>query len=290
LLFSTVFDHELTPIKNEETPAEIRELYEQTKREARVGIPSPLPSKRARLVSAESGSSYLASRESLIGPQAGSAAPKQGMDVDEVEEDFVQRTLRRAAKAKREGKAQGTQTMGPSPVKSNVSATRPRYPSEEAEEVEEAVGRNTKRKGTLASPTKKSSQATKKSTQKKDHPEDEVTRDEAFLQAISKASKSKNAIDELDREFNQLRIPKPGANGGSTVVKANVWDANHPDYTIVNDFDDGMRGNFIQIVRKDLFRKDGGRKEVGAAEEMAGKPNFKKFSKVGNDSMMTARY
>jgi hypothetical protein len=150
---------------------------------------------------------------------------------------------------------------------------------EEEEEQEEEVPLPIKGKKTKPSqaplPPKVSSQ-TVRSTQ------GEVTRDEAFLQAITKASKSKKAIDELDKEFNQLRIPKPGGAGGTKVVKANEWEAGHPDYTVLNDFDDEMRGNFIQIVRKDLFRKDGGRKEAVAGDEQdqSRKPNFKKFKKV----------
>jgi hypothetical protein len=265
---------------------EIRELYEQTKRET--GAPA---AKRARVVSAESGPSGGRSRESSLGVgRAGSVQPSEGlMDVEEeVEEDFVQRTLRRAAKAKKEGKTQTTQATQPAQVQASRAhprATRQTtVPSEDQEEEEEeevpvpSKSKKPKSSQPALRPKVSSSSQTVRSTQ------GEVTRDEAFLQAITKASKSKKAIDELDKEFNQLRIPKPGGAGGTKVVKSNEWEAGHPDYTVLNDFDDEMRGNFIQIVRKDLFRKDGGRKEAMAGDEQdqSGKPNFKKFKKVSH--------
>lgn len=291
-LFSLAFDGDLTPIKDEETPVEIRELYEQTKRETgTTGATSAPPAKRARVVSAESGPSGVRSRESSLGVgRAGSVQPSEGlMDVEEeVEEDFVQRTLRRAAKAKKEGKTQATQATQPAlapasraPPRATRHTVVPSEDEEEEEQVEEVPvpSKGKKAKSSQAPlPPKGSSSQTVRSTQ------GEVTRDEAFLQAITKASRSKKAIDELDKEFNQLRIPKPGGAGGTKVVKANEWEAGHPDYTVLNDFDDEMRGNFIQIVRKDLFRKDGGRKEAVAAagdeQDQSGKPNFKKFKKV----------
>jgi hypothetical protein len=39
-----------------------------------------------------------------------------------------------------------------------------------------------------------------------------------------------------------------------------------------------MRGNFIQIVKMDLMRKDGGRRQATTTDD--GRPNFKKFKKV----------
>jgi len=45
----------------------------------------------------------------------------------------------------------------------------------------------------------------------------------------------------------------------------------------VDQFDDDLRGNFIQIVKTDLYRKDVGRKDAVRVED--GRPNFKKFKK-----------
>ncbi len=224
--------------KTQEAAADIRKLYEQTKVES-----ARPPRKKPR----------AAARAQSVDP----------MDVDE--EDPVQATLRKAARAKKEIKGQTSQDLMPPPAQ----IPRARSPTEEPEEVEEPVP------PTRTQPRPRSTSPVKKATQPPGNP---VTTDEAFLQAIIKASKSKKAVDELDKEFNQLRIPKPGGLGGSAVVKANVWDANHPDYTIVNDFDDDLRGNFIQIIRKDLFRKDLGRTRPQRPDD--GRPNFKKFKKV----------
>jgi hypothetical protein len=127
-------------------------------------------------------------------------------------------------------------------------------------------------------------------------PSNTPTQDEAFLQAISKSRSKKKEMDELDQEFNNLRIPKPkavrGRGAGAAAAEAGGtagtagsgrkdWEA--PDYSVLNGFNDEMRGNFIQVVKVDLFRKDGGRKVgVGAGDEVGvdGRPNFKKFKKA----------
>jgi len=234
-----------------ETSADIRKLYEQTK------VRSPRPvMKRSRINTRQQ--------------------PAEPMDLDPDEEDPIQFTLKKAARLKKEGKTQTSQALMPPPAQ----ITRGRSPTEEPEEVEEPTSpKKTPPRRRTPSPVKKSTQ-TKSSTP--------VTTDEAFLKAITKASKSKKAVDELDKEFNQLRIPKPGAPGGSTVVKANVWDATHPDYTIVNDFDDDLRGNFIQIVRKDLMRKDIGTPRSERVDD--GRPNFKKFKKVRSQTQILVKF
>jgi hypothetical protein len=155
---------------------------------------------------------------------------------------------------------------------------RGRSPSEETEPLEPPRQRQPKQ----TSPIKKSTQTQTQSKKPQTIPPS--TQDTAFLTAIAKNAKSKKAVDELDKEFNQLRIPKPGANPGSHVIKASAWDANHPDWNLVNEFDDDMRGNFIQIVRMDLMRKDGGRRVAVTADD--GKPNFKKFKKVCHVSFL----
>ena len=225
--------------KTQETAADIRKLYEQTK-----AVSNGTVTKRTR---------FNAHGQSV-----------EATDLDE--EDPVQATLRKAARAKKEGRARDTQALMP-PL---AQSPQRRSPSEEPEQVEEITRPKEKR----APPRAPSPDVT--SVPNKGVPQ--MTTDDPFLQAITKASKSKKAVDELDKEFNRLRIPKPDAPGGSTVVQANVWDANHPDYTIVNDFDDDLRGNFIQIIRKDLMRKDLGTCKTARVDD--GRPNFKRFKKV----------
>jgi hypothetical protein len=234
---------------------EIKEVYDQAM-SSRADQPS-LP-KRARLASVDE-------REQTP------VDTQQALDVMEVDGDegldFVEKTLKDAAKAKKVGR-QASHILMPPPTQLPIKAKSKRTgrsPSEETEPLEPARQNKT-------SSIKKSTQKTQTIPPS--------TQDTAFLTAIAKHTKSKKAIDELDKEFNQLRIPKPGANPGSNVIKASAWDANHPDWNLVNEFDDDMRGNFIQIVRMDLMRKDGGRKVAGSVDD--GKPNFKKFKKVSS--------
>lgn len=251
---------------------EIQEVYEQAMQSRSDRQPPP---KRARLASVDEGGSADPSREATPASTLGG----DGMDLDgdgEEQLDFVEKTLRQAAKAKKEGRHPSGQLMPPpAQIPNKTKTTRQRTtrsPSEESEQLEEPP-RKSKR---AQSPVKQSIAQSTKAPNGTAHPP--ATQDKAFLQAIAKNAKSRKAIDELDKEFNQLRIPKPGANPGTNVVKASAWDASHPDWNIVNDFDDEMRGNFIEIIRVDLMRKDGGRKEPAIHND--GRPNFKKFKKV----------
>ena len=243
---SSVFDLDIEKFeedrKTQEAAADIRKLYEETKVES-----AKPPTKRY----------WTAVRSESLEP----------MDVEV--EDPVQATLKKAARVK---KQKNDQVSMPPPAQ----LPRHRSPTEETEEVEE-IGQleQSKKSSRQASPQRQSSPSIKETQQDGT----EVSKDEAFLQAITKASRSKKAVDDLDKEFNQLRIPKPGMMGGTAVVKANVWDASHPDYSIVNDFDDNLRGNFIQIIRKDLMRKDLGRSKPSCIAD--GRVNYKKFKKVG---------
>jgi hypothetical protein len=256
----TIPEHSTIPSTQDMRP-EIKEVYDQAM-SSRADQP-PLP-KRARLASVDE------SREQTP------IESQTQMEVDEGDEglDFVEKTLKDAAKAKKEGR-QASRILMPPPTQlpSNTKTRRTgRSPSEETEPLEPP--RRPKATSPLKRPTQKT-QTIPPSTQ-----------DTAFLTAIAKNAKSKKAVDELDKEFNQLRIPKPGANPGSNVIKASAWDANHPDWNLVNEFDDDMRGNFIQIVRMDLMRKDGGRRVASGVDD--GKPNFKKFKKVANASFASA--
>lgn len=248
---------------------EVMEIYEQ----AMSKTDRPSAPKRARLAQIDEEND----RGTRDNTPASTQLTNDGMDLDEEEEplDFVQHTLRQAAIAKKEARQPSGVLMPPPaqiPTKRKNGRNATRSPSEETEMIEPP------RKG--RSPIKKSTQQKSSTTTKppagQSHPP--ATQDNAFLQAIAKNVKSRKAIDELDKEFNQLRIPKPGANPGQNVVRASAWDANHPDWNIVNDFNDDLRGNFIEIIRVDLMRKDGGRKEAMTTDD--GRPNFKKFKKV----------
>lgn len=244
--------------KKNEVSAEIRELYEQTKAESANALQ---PAKRRRLNSED----IDMGRDSRATSRSGDPDPDSqdtGMDVDEGEvEDPIQRQLRRAREARiNSQKPPSKSTMGPPPPRTA--------------KVAESV---------IDQPSKQTSKASQVSTQqsrkKKGGTEDvitgETTKDDAFLQAITKASRTKKAVDELDKEFNNLKIPKANQKKQPEIP---VWREEHPDYNLVADFDNDLRGNFMKIIRKDLFRKDGGRKDSPVTND--GRPNFKKFKKV----------
>ncbi|OCF42159.1 hypothetical protein I317_04010 [Kwoniella heveanensis CBS 569] len=255
-------------IKAEERAADIRSLYEQTKSGS--FAPSHHVSKRPRLATVDS--------EESGGSASTRARQDDAMDVDESEESATG-IVGRSTRSKR---ATSTERM---PPPAQPSRRRIRSPSaEEDEEEEEVVESRTAGKapprwhGTEAehaSPSK-SAALKHKSQSQAARSSGGPSKDEAFLQAISKSAKSRKAIDELDREFNQLRIPKP--NGATAVVRANEWESNVPDYALLNDADDELRGNFIQIIRRDMFRKDLG-KDKQSERVDDGRPNFKKFKK-----------
>ncbi|WVR03162.1 hypothetical protein IAU60_000152 [Kwoniella sp. DSM 27419] len=227
-------------LKAEEQAASIRELYEQTK----AGSFAPHHvSKRPRLATVESQDSSLSRGD-------------EPMSVDGESLSSATTVLGKNARSRR---PPSPELVVPPPAQRTRTL---RSPSEDEEE--EALE--------VRSAPAKSQRLADKSAAKPSGP----TKDEAFLQAINKSTKSRKAVDELDKVFNQLRIPKP--TGGSLLVKANEWEASHSDYAILNDMDDDLRGNFIQIVKKDLFRKDQG-KDRTAERVDDGRPNFKKFKK-----------
>ncbi|KAK4684742.1 hypothetical protein P7C73_g5427, partial [Tremellales sp. Uapishka_1] len=239
------FDHlessvtSLADRKKEETNAEAQELYQQL----RAGI-EPAP-KRARLETGESSRRETPSRDVEI-------------DMDNDEEDFVHRTLRKK-KPVLEVPPPGQRSRS-TPIE---EAAEEDEPVEPVEAVESAVTRP-------PVPTPKP---------KKDVPKDPkagVSKDEAFLQAISKHTKGKKALDQFDKEFNKLRIAKPGVHGKGQL--RNAWEVQGDNYDLVRDFEDDLTGNFITIVRKDLLRKDLGKdREAQTIDD--GRPNFKKFKK-----------
>ena len=318
--------------EDSETPAEIRELYEATKRTSRV------PPRKTRAASRDlaedvdmdaagpstrrstrSGSArrseppeedgYAATQgQNGVSSQSQGIALEDVMEVDGEDEDFVQRTLKSVAAAKKSSRSNAltnTSSQLAMPPPQNIPATRRRSGSadeEESERVEPKRARiapNAKQSASskVASAIDRAAQMDVDDEEQEEVEEpsasNQPTQDTAFLQAITK-SRSKKALDEMDKEFNNLKIPKPatkasatgknGIFGNGNAVEAGAsengskgkWDG--PDYSVLNDFSDEMRGNFIQVVKMDLYRKDGGRKE--SQEDVSGKPNFKKFKKV----------
>ena len=269
--------------KEEENAAEVRRIYEQTKAE------SSRPSKRQKaspetIEEVEELAPAAHTRSHNHSDATASAQPNEPpaplamiIDDDGDEEDPVQQTLRRGREAKRSG-AKRVAVPVPAQQPPNRSA---RSPSEEPEQVEVSARASTSRS---ALPTESTapisvsepsgpSVASGQASGSRHVPlrASQVDRDETFLRAITKASK-KSGMEELDKEFDQLRIPK---SRGQPVQ--NQWQM-HPDWNLVTEFEDDLRGNFIQIIRKDLFRKDEGRPDAARVDD--GKPNFKKFRKV----------
>lgn len=255
-------------LKKQETANEIRELYEQSKRES-ASLASMPPAKRARREGPDS-----------IAEEAESVRTRESredlMEID-AENDFVTRALR-SARVKKEPISPAKRTKSPEkgaqpPSKKVLTSDQARRArrassSEDDEPVEEPRSRSKSSAAAKSapSPAKRGAKATV------------MTTDENFLQAVAKAKRKNKEMEELDREFNELRIPKANNKRGTDpAVRANHISDNGPDYGILNDFDDDMRGNFIQVVRRDLFRKD-----TPKVPQMVddGRPNFKKFKKV----------
>ncbi|WVQ82608.1 hypothetical protein IAT38_004739 [Cryptococcus sp. DSM 104549] len=95
--------------------------------------------------------------------------------------------------------------------------------------------------------------------------------DTAFLAAIEESRKKRAAAEKLEKGFGQLAIYDPKGQGGNE---------REVDYGILDldDFKEEMRGNFIEVVKMPLFRKDLGEKKEREVVD-SGKPNFKKFKK-----------
>lgn len=101
--------------------------------------------------------------------------------------------------------------------------------------------------------------------------------DVAFLKAIASTKRGKKTEDDFDREFNKLKISRPDL--GSREEQEKEW-------TVLEDFGDetNVRGNFMVVVEMDVYQKDNEERQrrFGSANlEWQGKPNFKKFKKVG---------
>ena len=256
-----------TDRQKEKADAEYAALYASTTTASRQNAPAPAhtrepASKRRRLATpAESLGST---------PEEVQRAESAGMEVDADEpaeevEDPMEDLKRRTRQAREQASApprtvqKSTATMAPPPVpkRAGQSSRSTRSPSEEVERVE---------KKQLSGPRK---------------PDQDID----FLQAQQKQRKVKTLEDALDREFtkdfNRLKLTK------AKEAEKKPWERDHPDYNLVDDFDDDLRGNFIEIVRKDLYRKDLGQAAPVRVDD--GRPNFKKFKKVRAASRLSRR-
>ncbi|KAM6499381.1 proline-rich protein [Amanita muscaria] len=90
--------------------------------------------------------------------------------------------------------------------------------------------------------------------------------DSTFLKAIASTKKGKKKEDDLDRDFNNLKIARPEI------------DHREEEWNILDDFGDdtGIRGNFMVIVEMEVKER---RAKPDVAPNWQGKPNFKKFKK-----------
>lgn len=121
-----------------------------------------------------------------------------------------------------------------------------------------------------------------------------MTKDEQFLQAASKAKRKNKGIDEFDLEFNALKIAKPSKPSVASNVETTASRDRQTDeqlFRLVEDMDTSTTGNFIVIERMDLYRKDKPteRNRPSSHPEWAGKKNFKKFKQVGASVVETCK-
>lgn len=120
----------------------------------------------------------------------------------------------------------------------------------------------------------KSGGAPGKRTRSKHAQSHQIDTDPAFLTALaSRKGRKKTGEDEFDREFNKLRISKPGIHH----EEEQAWE-------ILGDFDiegRNLRGNFMVVIDLEVFRRNSDRGgKSGAARTYDGRPNFKRFKKV----------
>lgn len=103
--------------------------------------------------------------------------------------------------------------------------------------------------------------------------------DDAFLKAIASTKRGKKTEDEFDREFNKLKIRKPGLDEGRRDPEE--------EWAVLKDFEDdtNVRGNFMVIVDLEPYKKDPVAIEAARQRHSNpawdGLPNFKKFKQVG---------
>ena len=101
--------------------------------------------------------------------------------------------------------------------------------------------------------------------------------DTAFLKAVASTKRGKKTEDEFDREFNKLKISKPDVHHGEQ----------EKEWAVLDDFEEdrGIRGNFMLVMEMDIHSTEntGKQSRVNAAMDWQGRPNFKRFKKVGGN-------
>lgn len=100
--------------------------------------------------------------------------------------------------------------------------------------------------------------------------------DSHFLKAIASMKKGKKTEDSFDREFNNLRISKPDLQR----------EDHEKDWNLLADFGDekNIQGNFMVVVEMDVYKNTDDQQQTRRGTgrpEWEGKPDFKKFRKVG---------
>ena len=200
------------------------------------------------------------------GPPSGQSRPSAAMDVDEEDDDFVKRSLKRiklehesqaeeAARKKREAEKQDALRKREA---ADEVARRGRVSSEDAQ-----AGPSTARNDRASMPpppvpvrkgATTASEAKRKADQK-------------FLEAAATKKKKGAAVDPMDLEFNGLKIAK-----AETATKKS--DTSH-------DLEgEGELANPRLIVLHVPMYVRTKERRVGGPVEVDGVPNFKKFKKV----------
>lgn len=237
--FDTTIQYE-EEVKRQQKAREIRDLYEETKRETESLNTQPTKRQRTR-----------ASRQESV--------EEELMEIDE--EDFVTKAIRTRPKRGASSKPAAQPARETPETIREETPEEIEVPTREASSPVKNAGKSQAKAAGRGAPKTKNKDATPDDAPM---PPTQVDKDEAFLQAIKKTKKA--GLDDMDREFNAMNIRKTAQQ------KKDV------DYTVVRDFNDDLRGNFIEIVRKDLFREDPLRVLPPLADN--GRPNFKKFKKV----------
>lgn len=108
--------------------------------------------------------------------------------------------------------------------------------------------------------------------------------DAAFLKALASTKRGKKTEDAFDRDFNKLKISKPNPDQDVDDER----EREEQELKVLATFGDeerNVRGNFMNVIEIDVWKGgDKGRENNRRRnEEWEGKPNFKKFKKVGED-------
>lgn len=115
-----------------------------------------------------------------------------------------------------------------------------------------------------------------------------VSYDGGFLKEVRRLEKeAKKAAQDVDKDFADLSL----GNGKGKGKKKSTYAPLAPvgiDYSVVDDFDGDLRGNFTVVTKMNLFRKDLGKQGPAPADpRWNGVPNFKKFKQV---SLRSSRF